>query len=781
MLLQLIPFVSDKSSEELNLSDLNLKKLKLTEEDALALSYLTPGLSRRIQKQLLAQLPPSEARKISRTLSMRSPYEDKKYEEKKCFERRSVDRVSSTLPRRYSLENGPYKHGSLERKDEEKEEFIKKIEYPSETNKSNLPIKSSKDYIKSRFLEESFNRRDTSMKSPDSSLSECYSYNDDSSFRRDGSSSDFSSRLSSNSKLGSYSLYSPDSSSLNKYLSPKTYESYNKSENRNCYTTPRKISRFLRPDFYDQPKEENILIKEKKEREMETQKVLKEIRDKRIKNRVNTRRERSASREPFGVEKVAQEVEQFKNIDYVNVPGFGEEIKVSDKFSNEDNQLSNDTKFNSDKFSKDNKLSNNKKLCRSNIEDNKMQKLDANETELHDYVNIKGFPDYVNVSKDELTRENINVPKKDCISKLVRPKSYPAENYMKTAVSINEEKIVPEKEKSKICKLKKNADVKEKNGKENKSDGYTPNKNKFLQSFEKKFEKLKSFGHSSDATLDDKKSKEKNLNKEGASNKQNVKSAEVKSYETKPNDTKIYSAKTYEPKTNGLTSKEIKCNEDKSKETKFNEAKSLEAKSVDKKFKELKTNEAKLESRCTEVKSKEIKPKETKSKELKSKEIKSKESKSNKEERKSAVESTIRKLREQSLPKNLEHCATESSLIKRAVSVEDLSTLSSSSLLQPSRKSVSKILGLFKKYEEKEKGLKVAKKKPKEGSSKKSSKTKEGQAKDKKNEDNDSRITSSKVKKNEENTVICNSMDNLEFKSKGDEKLERKSEDRVYK
>ncbi|KAJ8944883.1 hypothetical protein NQ318_020939 [Aromia moschata] len=47
-------------NENLNLADLDLKKLKLSEEDALALSYLTPGLSRRIQKQLLSQLAPSE-------------------------------------------------------------------------------------------------------------------------------------------------------------------------------------------------------------------------------------------------------------------------------------------------------------------------------------------------------------------------------------------------------------------------------------------------------------------------------------------------------------------------------------------------------------------------------------------------------------------------------------------------------------------------------------------------------------------------------------------------
>ena len=82
-------------------------------------------------------------------------------------------------------------------------------------------------------------------------------------------------------------------------------------------------------------------------------------------------------------------------------------------------------------------------------------------------------------------------------------------------------------------------------------------------------------------------------------------------------------------------------------------------------------------------------------------------------EKKSGVESTIKRLREQSLPRNMEPC-TESGLIKRAVSVEDVSNLTSNKPLQASRKSVTKILSLFKKYEEQDKkGDKVVKKKKK--------------------------------------------------------------------
>ncbi|KAJ8985015.1 hypothetical protein NQ317_016926, partial [Molorchus minor] len=110
------------------------------------------------------------------------------------------------------------------------------------------------------------------------------------------------------------------------------------------------------------------------------------------------------------------------------------------------------------------------------------------------------------------------------------------------------------------------------------------------------------------------------------------------------------------------------------------------------------------------------------------------------QEKKSSVESAIRRLREQSLPKNLEH-GTESELIKRAVSVEDLS---GSKPLQASRKSVTKILGLFKKYEDQENKRKdkVVKK----------SKTKEsGKA---------TKCSEKESDKTTESVIVCNNDDN---------------------
>ncbi|KAL7024768.1 hypothetical protein ACKWTF_013190 [Chironomus riparius] len=55
--------------EILDLGDLDLSQLRLTKKDLETLSSITPSLSKNIQDQLLAQLPPNQAKKLSRTLS----------------------------------------------------------------------------------------------------------------------------------------------------------------------------------------------------------------------------------------------------------------------------------------------------------------------------------------------------------------------------------------------------------------------------------------------------------------------------------------------------------------------------------------------------------------------------------------------------------------------------------------------------------------------------------------------------------------------------------------
>ncbi|XP_049283429.1 uncharacterized protein LOC125763853 isoform X1 [Anopheles funestus] len=63
---------SGSMEENLDLRDLDLSQLRLSKRDLETLSSITPALSQRVQEQLLAQLPPQQARKLSRTLSMQN-------------------------------------------------------------------------------------------------------------------------------------------------------------------------------------------------------------------------------------------------------------------------------------------------------------------------------------------------------------------------------------------------------------------------------------------------------------------------------------------------------------------------------------------------------------------------------------------------------------------------------------------------------------------------------------------------------------------------------------
>lgn len=60
------------NNETLDLADLDLSQLRLTKKDLETLSSITPSLPKHFQEQLLAQLPPNQARKLSRTLSMQT-------------------------------------------------------------------------------------------------------------------------------------------------------------------------------------------------------------------------------------------------------------------------------------------------------------------------------------------------------------------------------------------------------------------------------------------------------------------------------------------------------------------------------------------------------------------------------------------------------------------------------------------------------------------------------------------------------------------------------------
>lgn len=418
------------------------------------------------------------------------------------------------------------------------------------------------------------------LPSAESSISESLS----SSYRNNDSLDSSSRYISDSSASRACSKYSSDSYS--RYVPSKSFDStpsitsVDSTKTKKSSTNSKRISRFLRPDFFEVPQEESVYLKEKKEREMETQKVLKEIRDKR-KTRLSMRRERSGSRE-----------KQLERVKYS--PG-----KKESEAKESENLLSNVS--------------------------NTIKNLEENVKGIHDYENVPGVSENTKVRKGTegktsmLVHDYVNVkapetnekPKKENVSKIARPKSYPTENGDKKTLS-------PEKE-SKISRLRK---------------GFS------------------------------RPSKEKTKEEKNETNK-------------------------------------IINEEDKAHKNKL-----------------LQTIEKKL---CEKFRSN---PPD-------------KESEDASQEKKSAVESVIKRLREQSLPRNLEHC-TESGLIKRAVSVEDLST-STSTPLQASRKSVTKILGLFKKYEEQDGKPKTSKK----------TKTKDAKNKSATNSSNDSNKTNKEMSPSE--------------------------------
>lgn len=557
------------------MAELDLKKLNLSEEDQLALSHLTPGLSRRIQKQLLAQLTPAEVRKLQRTLSSKTSEEA---ERKPVDRRRSVDRMSCTLPRKTSVNKDldankpdisktflktpaksflPMKSGS------NREDSIPSYEFSIRSSSIGAEPRGNSKCLHPRpKVARSISSRESriskpELHSPESSISISLSKTDDtsSSYKKDSDS--FSSKYSESSLSRPYTSYSSNSS-YSRYTPSRTLLSPTSPDLPKAERKPstRRISRFLRPDFFE-PKEENVLVKEKKERERETQQVLKEIRDKR-KSRL---RSQSRTREEKG-EEPAKTPTNVPTVDVVDVAE--KSLALSPTTTKPKHDYVN--------------------LPQPLAERSPEKQTSENSSKvIHDYVNVK-------VAENSLP----TIKKESRLSRIARPKSYPTETIEKTEKPQTSNGMVTmDKAQNKDPKV-------EVNGKES------------------KISKLKKgFGKREKTPKDDKNETNKNINEEEKAHKNKL----------------LHSIEKKLEKFRSSTPKDS----DETKET------------LDKK---------------------------------------------------SAVDNAIKRLREQSLPRNLESC-TESGLIKRAVSVEDLAV--GSKPLQTSRKSVTKILGLFKKYEEQDK------------------------------------------------------------------------------
>jgi serine/arginine repetitive matrix protein 2 len=230
----------------LDLGDLDLSQLRLTKKDLETLSTITPSLSKRLQEQLLAQLPPNQARKLSRTLSMQSsePQVSKEFLRSHSTGGDVNDKRGST-EYSYDRDENRYTSGSV-----------------TPTNENEPLCKFEKDfYNRSNRPSEERSYRAGSHSGINCSASPpplppCY----------------YETRCLSPIKDGQ----NPRNGYVSPSPLPNDVAARRKSLNR-------RISKFLRPDFYDVPISDpgsNVLEREKFNRECETQKILREIRDK---------------------------------------------------------------------------------------------------------------------------------------------------------------------------------------------------------------------------------------------------------------------------------------------------------------------------------------------------------------------------------------------------------------------------------------------------------------------------------------------------------------------
>ncbi|CAD7091823.1 unnamed protein product [Hermetia illucens] len=326
---------SSKSKEKdiaLDLADLDLSRLRLTKKDLETLSTITPNLPKCFQEQLLAKLPPTQARKLSRTLSMQNNSESGTAGSSRVYKR------SLSGGREMSEKPGS---GSSENRSTCEKDHIKDSTERSEMSSSSY--ERSLDNRRGSMGRERYGYEAAAAKSRSSST--CKSGDDYSRSLCSSYTSDVSDRykyyspyLTKRSNLERpVSPYFDKESDIDRSISPYKYYEGSSSPRNSCFSpvkdvygrppsgclspppvlndgslrrrsSQRRVSRFLRPDFFEAPlNEENAYLREKKLRERETQNVLREIREK--------SRDRSKDRRNHSVERLLSNDDKLENIE----------------------------------------------------------------------------------------------------------------------------------------------------------------------------------------------------------------------------------------------------------------------------------------------------------------------------------------------------------------------------------------------------------------------------------------------------------------------------------
>lgn len=433
-----------------------------------ALSGLTPALSRRLQKQLLAQLPPAAARSLRRTLSLQHA----PVHRNTCVRTHSANKAMSDYPRiedstqlvtdkikkeiseTDSIDN---KEPTLPAQNENKiitcsekniieteDDIISDVnlfvpqystlprpkKQTTLSRESTPPVSSPTDLgydytSKISLNKDSCHSRGSSIRStPDRPLLSKYLTPERTISFDDSFSSDSGSILSEPSYIAAYGT--PSS------VSGITGLNFRRHSMRLSKDIPRKrISRFLRPDFYDTPLDESVYAKHKKEKELETQEVLKEIREKKNKSIDSPLSPRcivdsNVSNENSGIKKCFSPVTitSGKERSRSNTPFFPilDNIKESafdttQKYSNDENNK--DIKC---KFQTIEPILKESKLVRPKSYPVKTEKSKAINEEINKLGNSNEDSDGIDVIKD---------------NKLLRPKSYPANSSSPEKICVN--------------------------------------------------------------------------------------------------------------------------------------------------------------------------------------------------------------------------------------------------------------------------------------------------------------------------------------------------------
>ncbi|XP_017100258.2 uncharacterized protein Nuak isoform X2 [Drosophila bipectinata] len=284
---------STNSEEPLDLADLDLSRLRLSKKDLETLSSITPGLPKCFQEQLLAKLPPTQARKLSRTLSVQTssapssastpkvykrsqssgrgyateehhPPEELQFPKSSLMDAPKTTSASTAIYRRSlsrSQAHGPGPEGQPSQSGQ-----LGQLGTPGQSEakiKSRSSSVCRDDYGKSSLCSSSTYTSDVSDK---------YKYYSPYLSKSSNASPSIGPKEAAEKRYSSTGLQAgrPPSGCMSPPPSAPITVTEGSSSLRIGRSSQRRISRFLRPDFFDDP------------RDRETQSMLREIREKSV-------------------------------------------------------------------------------------------------------------------------------------------------------------------------------------------------------------------------------------------------------------------------------------------------------------------------------------------------------------------------------------------------------------------------------------------------------------------------------------------------------------------